>query len=291
MAPTVNPLQALLDAQGWLLLDGGLATELEARGHDLRDRLWSARLLLDAPEEIRAVHRSYVAAGADCVVTSSYQASMDELRRRGADAREMLLRSVALAEGAPLVAASVGPYGAALADGSEYTGRYPGMDEKGLTEWHRERFEILDGSDADLLACETLPSFAEARALSGLLCRKHAWFSFTCRDATSIADGTPIREVAAFLDPHPSVAAIGVNCTHPRHVGGLIDELRAVTAKPIVVYPNSGEAWDAAARKWRGDAAGFLDLARAWLERGANILGGCCRVGPAQIRALATLRS
>ncbi len=287
----MDPLAQLLATREWILLDGGLATELEARGHDLSDRLWSARLLLDAPEEIRAVHRSYVAAGADCVVTSSYQASTQELRRRGADPREVLLRSVALAAGAPLVAASVGPYGAALADGSEYTGLYPGMDESGLAAWHEERFGILDGSDADLLACETLPSFAEARALSGLLCRKHAWFSFTCRDARCIADGTPIREVAAFLDPHPGVAAIGVNCTHPRHVNGLIDELRAVTKKPVVVYPNSGEKWDAHARTWRGEASGFLDLAPAWLARGARILGGCCRVGPSQIRALATLRS
>ncbi len=287
----MDPLAKLLATREWILLDGGLATELEARGHDLSDRLWSARLLLDAPEEIRAVHRSYLAAGADCVVTSSYQASTAELRRCGADPRAVLLRSVALAKGAPLVAAGVGPYGAALADGSEYTGRYPGMDEARLASWHEERFGILDESDADLLACETLPSLEEARALATLLHRKHAWFSFACRDATSIADGTPIRDVARFLDPQPNVAAIGVNCTHPRHVNGLIDELRAATGKPIVVYPNSGEAWDARARQWRGDASGLLDLAPAWLDRGARMLGGCCRVGPAQIRALATLRS
>lgn len=266
-----------------ILLDGGLATQLEARGHDLSDELWSARLLIDAPEEIRAVHRSYVAAGADCVITASYQASIEALERRGADAREMLLRSVALAEGARIVAASVGPYGAAMADGSEYTGDYPDVD---LREWHRERFAILDGSDADLLACETLPSFREARALAGLLDRKIAWFSFSCRDGARICDGTPIADCAAYLDRFEKVAAIGVNCTAPRHVSALIENLKRATTKPIVVYPNSGERFEDG--RWTGQPEDFAALAKTWRNQGASLIGGCCRTTPEHIARLAS---
>lgn len=270
-----------LEEQGFVLLDGGLATELEARGWDLADELWSARLLRDAPGEILAVHESYVEAGADCVITASYQATLERL---GADA---LLLSVALAResGAPLVAASVGPYGAARADGSEYTGAYGEVD---LEAWHRERFRVLDDSDADVLACETLPSFAEARALAALLDRKPAWFSFTCRDERTIADGTPLRECAAYLDGIEKVLAIGVNCTPPRLVEPLIAEVRSATAKPIVVYPNSGERWDPRARAWTGsrDPQEFAQAARRWRAGGASILGGCCRTGPEHIRRM-----
>jgi homocysteine S-methyltransferase len=275
------PFAPILERQGFVLLDGGLATELEARGHDLGDALWSARLLRDAPQEIRAVHKSYVAAGADCLITASYQATLGPLDP------EHLLLAVALAREArpELVAASIGPFGAARADGSEFTGDYPDVD---LALWHRERFEVLDGSDADLLACETIPSFPEAKALAGLLAKKPAWFSFSCRDGTRIADGTPIRECARFLDRVDGVCAIGVNCTAPRHVESLIAEVRAATRKPVVVYPNSGETWDAPTRSWSGARApsDFADAAVRWLHAGATILGGCCRTGPAHIRAM-----
>lgn len=275
------PFDGILGSQGFVLLDGGLATELEALGHDLRDPLWSARLLRDAPADIRAVHESYVAAGADCLITASYQATLGPLRR------EHLLLSVALARAARprLVAASVGPYGAARADGSEYTGDYGEVD---LAAWHAERFAVLDGSDADLLACETIPSFAEARALAGLLGRKPAWFSFTCRDGERVSDGTPIRECARFLDGVDGVCAIGVNCTAPRHVLSLVAEVRSATRKPVVAYPNSGERWDAQARAWRGerDPVSFAGEAERWLRAGAALLGGCCRTGPAHIRAM-----
>lgn len=268
------PFRSLLRGQGFVLLDGGLATELLARGHDLSDRLWSARLLRDAPGEIRAVHGSYVEAGADCLITASYQATLDTL-----EAKHLRL-SVELARdaGPKLVAASVGPYGAALADGSEYTGDYGDVD---LAAWHRERFLVLDGSGADLLACETIPSFPEARALAGLLGRTPAWFSFSCRDGTRISDGTPIRECAAFLDGVEGAAAIGVNCTAPRFVASLVREVKSATRKPVVAYPNSGERWERGA--WAGEAEDFADAAVSW---GASLLGGCCRTGPGHIRRL-----
>jgi len=301
-----DPLSALLDEQGLVVLDGGLATELEARGHDLSDALWSARLLLDAPEAIRDVHAAYLEAGADCVVSGSYQATVAGFRGRGVgaeEARTLLCSSVNLACEArdafwqrpppgrlrPLVAASVGPYGAALADGSEYVGRYD-LDESGLRDFHRERFALLAASGADLLACETLPSRSEARVLLRLLDETpgvRAWFSFTARDAHHLSDGTPIAEMARELD-HDRVVGIGVNCVPPVLVPGLLSELAHASDRPLVAYPNSGESWNASARAWEGAPQGFRpeEACTTWREAGATFLGGCCRVGPAAIARL-----
>ena len=303
---TSDPLSAFIDDQGVVILDGGLATELEARGHDLTGALWSARLLLDAPEAISAVHAAYLEAGADCVVSSSYQATLDGFRRRGVgaeEARERLRTSVDLAREArdafwrtappgrrrPLVAASIGPYGAVLADGSEYTGRYD-LDEAGLLDFHAERFALLADAGADLLACETIPSRVEARVLLRLLDETpgaRAWFTFTARDAGHISDGTPVGEVARELD-HERVVGIGANCVPPSFVPGLLDALRGATDRPFVVYPNSGQTWNAAARRWEGAPKG-PDPAEAcvgWRDAGATVIGGCCRVGPAAIQRM-----
>ncbi len=307
MDPKPSPILTFLRRQAPLILDGGLATELESRGCDLADELWSAGYLLMDPDAIRQAHLDYLAAGADCVVTASYQATLTGFRRRGAsleEARTLLARSVELALEAreaflrrpgpgrqpPLVAASVGPYGAFLADGSEYTGDYD-RDEEGLVAFHRERFEILAASGADLLACETLPSAAEARALKRLLTARPgrwAWFSFSCRDGRHLCDGSELASIAAELDDCEQVAAIGVNCTAPRHVGELIGEIRRVSAKPVVVYPNSGEIYDAAAKSWIGDPdpEDFAVAAAGWVERGAAAVGGCCRTGPEHIRRI-----
>lgn len=267
-----------------MILDGGLATELEKRGYDLSDALWSARLLRDAPEAIRAVHADYVAAGAGCLITASYQAALGTL------SEEHFRLSVRLARdaGPRVVAASVGPYGAARADGSEYTGAYD-LDEDGLYAWHAARFAVLANAGADLLACETIPSFPEARALRRLLEETpgaEAWFSFCCRDGERISDGTPLAECAAFLEDCPRVVAVGLNCTAPRHVLPLLSTLR--TRKKIVVYPNSGETWDPGRRVWTGEAdpAEFAAMALEWRRAGADWIGGCCRTGPDHIRAL-----
>jgi homocysteine S-methyltransferase len=268
------------------ILDGGLATELEARGFDLDDPLWSARVLIEHPDAIRDVHRAYVEAGADCVITATYQASLEAPEVTPG----LLRRAVQLAResGARMVAASVGPYGAALANGAEYTGDYPGMDVAALAGWHEERFGILAASGADVLACETIPSADEAAALA-LLARQHpeipAWFSFSCGDGAHLRDGSPIQKVAAECARVPNVIAIGVNCTAPRFVNPLLDALRAASAVPAIVYPNSGEDYDARAGTWRGesDVASFARRAVEWRDRGAQFIGGCCRVGPAHI--------
>ena len=308
---SLNPLQPFLDRFGTFVLDGGLATELEALGCDLHDDLWSARVLLDDPDLIRKVHASYLWAGADCIISATYQATVPGFVARGLSpeaAQELIRRAVVLAveerdrywaglpaaerDGrlCPLVAASVGPYAAYRADGSEYTGRYD-LDRAGLSAFHRARWHLLAETPADLLACETIPNAQEAYALADLLPetpQRFAWFSFTCRDGRHLSDGTPLRDVAAYLDTLPQAAAIGVNCTPPRFIPDLLAELRAVTSKPLIVYPNSGETFDADHRQWVGEAdpSEFGSMSREWRKLGAACIGGCCRTTPAHIRQL-----
>jgi homocysteine S-methyltransferase len=276
-----------------VILDGGLATELERRGADLDDPLWSARVLLEEPEAIEAVHAAYYAAGARCATSASYQASYEGFAARGlgeADTTRLLRLSVALADGARrrsggrdlLVAASVGPYGAVLHDRSEYRGDY-GLDVGDLTAWHRQRFAVLADAGADLLACETIPTIVEAEALVRLMGEHpdvRAWVSFTCRDGQHTAAGEPLVEAAAMLDRVPQVVAVGVNCVPASMVCDCVGSLRAGTHKPIVVYPAGGED--------------FAALVPAWVAAGASWIGGCCGTTPLDIancwRAVSTLR-
>jgi len=286
-----------------------LATELERRGHDLDHALWSARLLRSRPEAIRDVHFSYLEAGADCLITSSYQASIPGLMAEGLSeeqARTVLESSVALAveargdflathaidvELTPLVAASIGPYGAWLTDGSEYRGDY-GVSRDELRRFHEARWTLLSESGADLLACETIPSYEEAQVLVDLLRDTpdtFAWMSFSCRDGEHICDGTPIVQCAQLLNRSEQIVAIGVNCTAPRHISSLIDHIRSgAPDKAVVVYPNAGEIYDAKTRKWSGaaDPADLGQLAIEWANRGAQLIGGCCRTGPEHIAAI-----
>ncbi|OBJ18132.1 homocysteine S-methyltransferase [Mycobacterium sp. 1245801.1] len=279
-----------------MLLDGGLATELEARGHDLSDSLWSARLLADAPQDIVAVHAAYFRAGAAIATTASYQASFEGFAARGFDRGEtagLLRRSVALARAARdgtgvdglLVAASVGPYGAALADGSEYRGRY-GLSVAALARWHRPRLEVLAAAGADVLACETVPDVDEARALVELVraVGVPAWLSYTI-DGDRTRAGQPLAEAFAVAAGVDEIVALGVNCCAPADVLPAIAHAAPV-GKPVIVYPNSGERWDALRRKWIGPSRFGADLAAQWIAAGARIVGGCCRVGPADIAAI-----
>lgn len=298
-----------------LILDGGLATELEKRGYDISGPLWSARLLLDAPDAIEQLHYDYFAAGAQCVTSASYQASYAGFAKLGLTEKEttfLLQRSVALAQSARArceaddrknsnatvangrkryVAASVGPYGATLHDGSEYHGNY-GLSIRELRVFHAARFEVLADSDADLLACETIPSLDEGRALLDLLGyhgNTQAWLSFTSPDGVNTSHGEPLTECARAADGVETVIAVGVNCVHPRVVATAIEEITRGTSKPIVVYPNSGEQWDARSGQWGGAPHGshLADLAPSWVEAGARLIGGCCRTGTADIAALA----
>jgi homocysteine S-methyltransferase len=292
---------------GPIILDGGLATELEARGHDLRDRLWSARLLMTDPQAIEDVHLAYYRAGARVAITASYQATVPGFAAAGLDRAEALgairssvqlaqaARDRAVAEapsdGIRLVAGSVGPYATVLADGSEYRGDYdPGPAV--LREVHAPRIDALLEAGADLLALETIPTMREAEVLVRLVEERHApaWLSYQCRDGRSTAAGEPIGDAVAVVADMPNIVAIGVNCTTPRHVPPLLAAAAAVTSRPLIAYPNGGDTWDPVARRWlvSGSADGF-DAAEVatWTDLGAQWLGGCCGTGPADIAALA----
>jgi len=305
-----TPFSALLEDRGFVLLDGGLATELERRGHDLNHSLWSARLIIENPDAIRNAHHSYLKAGADCVTTASYQASVPGLVREGlsmAQAEEVLRESVTIAcevrdefvqddeiqgdsNHRPLVAASVGPYGAYLADGSEYVGNYEVSDDE-LYTFHRSRWGILHDVGADLLACETIPSLREAKILRTIIDETtgcHAWISFSCRDGQHISDGTPLSRCAGLFADCEQVVAVGVNCTAPQHIGSLIECVRnGAPEKHVVVYPNSGQTYDAKNRDWTGSSENdFGRMCCAWRQRGATLIGGCCGIGPKKIQEM-----
>lgn len=304
-----NPLDLFLSNGETVVLDGAMATELEARGLDLNDDLWSAKVLIENAEAIAAVHLDYLQAGADCIITSGYQASVPGFVARGLNAKEaehLLHRSIQLATETrdrfwqntdhpqrrrkPLVAASIGPYGAFLANGAEYTGDYD-LDEDALVDWHRSRWALSVASNADLLACETIPSITEARAYIRLLRefpQKQAWLSFSCRDGVKIADGTPLSAVADLLTGIDNIAAIGINCTSPNHISSLIAVLTRASTKPIIVYPNSGETYHADTKTWTGTAnpADYATATQDWSQLGATIIGGCCRTTPDHVRAI-----
>ncbi len=292
-----------------MVLDGALATELEKRGANLRDPLWSAKCLIEQPDLIREVHLDYFRAGADVATTATYQASFEAFARRGIQPQEaarLMHGAVALAIDArdefwafepnragrlwPLVAASIGPYGAMLADGSEYRGRYA-LDDVALADFHRPRLAVLADAGADLLACETLPCLREAQVLASLLRefpRLCAWISFSCRDGERNSEGEDIRTCAAELNRHPQIVAVGVNCTPPQCITSLLRRMRGETDKPLLVYPNSGESYDASSKQWHGDPAAlqYGEQARLWHAEGARLIGGCCRTGPAEIHSV-----
>ncbi|WP_328874593.1 homocysteine S-methyltransferase [Streptomyces sp. NBC_00287] len=285
-------------AAGPVVLDGGMSNQLESAGHDLSDELWSARLLAERPEAITEAHLAYFEAGADVAITSSYQATFEGFAGRGIGrerAAELLALSVELAREAarraktdrPLwVAASVGPYGAMLADGSEYRGRY-GLSVDELERFHRPRLEVLAAAGPDVLALETVPDADEARALlravRGL--GVPAWLSYSVAGDRTRA-GQPLQEAFALAADADEVIAVGVNCCAPEDVDAAIETAARVTGKPVVVYPNSGEAWDAQARAWHGQSSFAPAQVRTWRDAGARLIGGCCRVGPEAISGI-----
>lgn len=296
-APSRSLAAAL--AAGTVLLDGGLSNQLEAQGCDLSDALWSARLLADGPEQIQAAHTAYVRAGAQVLITASYQASFEGFGRRGtgrAEAAALFARSVELARRAAgsverdvWVAASVGPCGAMRADGSEYRGRY-GLSVRELERFHRPRIEALAAAGPDALALETVPDTDEAEALLRVAgeCGLPVWLSFTVAGGETRA-GQSLEQAFGLAAGHERVVAVGVNCCDPVDADRAVRTAAEVTGKPVVVYPNSGERWDAGRREWTGGATFDPGRVRDWQAAGARLVGGCCRVGPDIIAELAAL--
>ena len=306
----MNPIERILAQQKVLVVDGASGSELENKGYDINDALWSAQLLMNHPEAILALHHEYLDAGADCITTVSYQATYEAFMKRGLSETEstvLLQLSVELARQArdefwgipenrvarvkPIVAASIGPYGAYLADGSEYRGNY-GLDEAALMQFHKKRLMTIIESKPDVIACETVPCLVEAKALVNTL-REYpevsAWISFSAKDGMHTNNGETIRSCAAYLNQQAQVAAIGINCTSPQYVDSLIHEIKAVTNKPIIVYPNGGGSYDASSKTWSNAAklGSYSEMARHWYESGASVIGGCCQTTPLDITGIA----
>jgi homocysteine S-methyltransferase len=290
-----------------IIIDGALATEMECRGADLHDSLWSARYLLERPELIRDVHLDYLHAGARIIITASYQASIQGFMGRGLShqvAIDLIGRSVDLANDArqrwyalnprpsynPLVAGSIGPYGAYTADGGEYRGQY-GLTAQQLRDFHRPRVEILLERGVDILACETIPDLDEAIVLAELIAEypvATAWMSFSCPNDRTTWAGQPLDEVAHVMRKYPHIVAVGSNCTAPEHMPGIITTFRQAGHAQIVVYPNSGEVYNAVDNQWYGIATcdDYVTAAHTWVAAGATIIGGCCRTNPETVAAL-----
>ncbi len=303
----MNKFEQALREQRVIIVDGGLATQLESMGFDIDGELWSAKLLDSNPRAIIDAHRAYLDAGADCIISASYQASRSGFMSMGktADEADRLIASAVdlalfarreyLADNPsvvspPLVAASIGPFGATMHDGSEYTGKYS-ISSDDLRRFHEERLALLDKSGADVLAVETIPNFAEASILAELLGQSStpAWVSFACRDGKHLSDGTLLFNAATLFADHSRVLALGINCTPPEFVTLLIGEVRrGAPNKPVVVYPNSGEIYHADDNSWSGKACDFeRDFnVLAWRDAGATLIGGCCRTGPDDIAAI-----
>ncbi|OCF94629.1 homocysteine S-methyltransferase [Gilliamella sp. wkB195] len=291
-----------------IIIDGALASELQRRGCDLNDSLWSAKVLIEQPDLIRQVHYDYFKAGADCATTASYQASPLGFAKKGISLDEsikLIKKSVELAQQAkeqyltqigknkPLfIAGSVGPYGAYLADGSEYTGNYQ-LSEEEFIEFHQIRIQALIDAKADILACETLPNFAEIKALVKVLKQyptMTAWFSFTLKDANHLSDGTPLKEVIDYLNNVDQVVSVGINCIALEEVTAALTVLQTLTRKPLIVYPNSGEQYDPTTKQWHKNHqhnCTFKNQLPTWLKLGAKLIGGCCQTTPKDIAEIA----
>jgi homocysteine S-methyltransferase len=283
-----------------VVLDGGFATLLESHGHDLRDSLWSARLLRDDPEAIVKAHREFFESGCDVAITASYHASFAGCGKKGfshEETEKILKQSVELARQAQpkdrktFVAASVGPYGVVLANGSEYTGDYMGASDEEIRKEQEARIRVLASANPDLFAIETIPNAKEAKILGQILASGAtngipAWVTFACKDGTSISDGTPLADVIRSLlsatgPGSSSLIAVGINCTPPEHISSLLAAARTATDLPLIVYANWGRVWDGSTYEWHGAGVdGFSKvLLDSWKAAGAKGIGGCCGIG------------
>ena len=275
-------------------IDGGLSTALENNGNKLTTSLWTGELIRTAPSEISKAHLDFINAGSQIIITSSYQHSYLGCAKRGwsqAETDEALRTSTQLAKDAVnnsgkdvKVAASVGPYGAALADGSEYKGNY-GVSKSALKDFHARRLEVLIATSPDLLALETMPDIVEVEVLLELLsdCPIPFWVSYSCKAGNQTNAGQSFAEAVSLAE---GAMAVGINCTAPELITDLL--ISAKSDKPFVVYPNSGRSWDAVKKEWIGSkGAGFdQDLINQWKAAGAQYIGGCCGIGADEIATI-----
>ena len=303
----MNTIEEILQKQKVFILDGALGTQIQKNGHDVNDSLWSAKFLNEDTSVIKEVHKQYLEAGADCIITSSYQASLEGFLEKGFSkekAIELIKLSINIAKEArdefwetfedkqtrikPLVAASIGPYGAYLADGSEYSGDYKISDEE-LKDFHKKRLEIIVETNPDILACETIPLLKEAKIISDLLKQyPHitSWITFSAKNENYTNAGDDIKECMTYLNTQEHISAVGINCTAPQYIPMLIENIKSVCSKPIVIYPNGGSRYNPITKLWeRGElcAQDFAKLAHLWYTKGATVIGGCCETTPNEI--------
>ena len=303
----MNTIEEILQKQKVFILDGALGTQIQKNGHDVNDSLWSAKFLNEDTSVIKEVHKQYLEAGADCIITSSYQASIEGFLKKGFSkekAIELIKLSINIAKEArdefwetfedkqtrvkPLVAASIGPYGAYLADGSEYSGDYKISDEE-LKDFHKKRLEIIVETNPDILACETIPLLKEAKIISDLLKQyPHitSWITFSAKNENYTNAGDDIKECMTYLNTQEHISAVGINCTAPQYIPMLIENIKSVCSKPIVIYPNGGSRYNPITKLWeRGElsAQDFAKLAYLWYTKGATVIGGCCETTPNEI--------
>lgn len=305
----MNKIKQLLSKQKTIILDGALGTQIQVNGYDVNDSLWSAKYLDKNPEVIKEVHRQYLESGADCIITSSYQVSIEDFVNKGFNedkAIELIKSSIYLAKKVrddfwsknldknrikPLVAASIGPYGAFLADGSEYTGIYDILDEQ-LKAFHKRRLEIIYETKPDLLAIETIPSLKEAVIIIELLKEYKdisSWITFSAKDEYFTNANDELKKCWQYLDKCEHIEAIGVNCTAPQYISKIIENMKEVSSKQIIVYPNGGSKYNPITKQWeKGDirASEFAKMAQLWYTKGAKFIGGCCETGPQEIKAI-----
>ena len=299
-----NPIKTLLEQKKHIVIDGALASELQRRGCDLNDSLWSAKVLIEQPKLIQQVHYDYFVAGADCAITASYQATPMGFAKKGIELEEsikLIKTSVKLAQQAKmqylndikqdkalLIAGSVGPYGAYLANGSEYTGDYQ-LSESEFIAFHKDRVAALIDAGVDILACETMPSFLEIKALAKLIQQfpmVNCWFSLTLKDQKHISDGTPLTEVIEYLNSIEQIVSVGINCIALEKVTPALEVLSKLTSKPLIVYPNSGEQYDPTTKQWHKNHdhnCTFANQLDVWINLGAKLIGGCCQTTPDDI--------
>ena len=299
-----NPIKLILEQKKYMIIDGALASELQRRGCDLNDSLWSAKVLIEQPELIQQVHYDYFVAGADCAITASYQATPMGFAKKGIELEEsikLIKTSVKLAQQAKmqylndikqdkalLIAGSVGPYGAYLANGSEYTGDYQ-LSESEFIAFHKDRVTALIDAGVDILACETMPSFLEIKALVKLIQQfpmVNCWFSLTLEDQQHISDGTPLTEVIEYLNSIEQIVSVGINCIALEKVTPALEVLSKLTSKPLIVYPNSGEQYDPTTKQWHKNHhhnCTFANQLDTWIKLGAKLIGGCCQTTPEDI--------
>lgn len=288
-----------------LLIDGAMSTALEQLGADTNNPLWTASVLDKQPNLVKQVHQEYFKVGARLAITDTYQANVQAFVANGYSERQahaLIKRAVQLARDARdeyqqatgvynYIAGAVGPYGAYLADGSEYTGDYQ-RSEAEFKEFHRPRLTDILSVGVDVIAIETQPRLDEVIAVLKLAKELAptipCYVSFSLKDHASLADGTPLAVAAATVDQYDNVFAIGANCIPLERVAPAVTVIRRATDKPIIAYPNSSAVYDPQTKTW-AYPHGHRSLASylpQWLSAGVTIVGGCCTTTPADIALL-----